>query len=527
MSYWRKSAAALRSARGGSAQRLLLDIIIIFGVAVVIRLVTFPLDLFEQLAEFSRDHEEWELDELLVTAAILSIALIAFGIRRVQDQYRELKLRRAAEHRATLLARQDPLTGLPNRRGFQEALGGLSADATHALFIIDLDGFKPVNDMYGHATGDESLRVIAQRLKTVGDSRALAARLGGDEFALLVRNLASRDEPERIAHSIIAAIEIPVTAGGLEHRLEASVGVTLIEAGARLSEEHMRRADVALYRAKERPSSAYCLYNESMDTALRERIQLEKELRAALAADQIVPHYQPIVDLKTGEILKFEALARWTHPTLGEIPPARFIEVAEERGLIVDLTEQIVRRACRDALTWPESIVLALNISPLLLESSTFSLRLVNALAETGLPPRRVEVEITERALETASHRAREFLDGMRTIGVRIAIDDFGTGYSNLSRLRELPFDEIKIDSSFVQSLAENTNSSVIVRAMVELGRGLGLTVTAEGVEDPDQRSELIAQGCEQGQGYLFSRALPADEATQLVVERARVAAGQ
>jgi diguanylate cyclase (GGDEF)-like protein len=426
-----------------------------------------------------------------------------------------------------LLARQDPLTGLPNRRGFQEALGALPTGTTHALFIVDLDGFKPVNDMYGHATGDEALRVIAQRLKTVGDSRAIAARLGGDEFALLVRNLASRDEAERIAYSIIAAIEIPVTAGGLEHRLEVSVGVTLIEDGARLSEEHMRRADVALYRAKERPASAYCLYNEPMDAALKERIQLEKELRAALAAGQIVPHYQPVVDLKTGEILKFEALARWTNPTLGEIPPARFIEVAEQRGLIADLTEQIVRRACNDALTWPDSIVLALNISPLLLDSNVFPLRLVSVLAETGLPPGRVEVEITERALETASQRAREFLDGMRAAGVRIAIDDFGTGYSNLSRLRELPFDEIKIDGSFVRSLAQNSDSSVIVRAMVELGRGLGLTVTAEGVEESDQRIELIAHGCEQGQGYLFSRALPAHEATQLVTERARAAVGR
>jgi EAL domain-containing protein (putative c-di-GMP-specific phosphodiesterase class I) len=288
----------------------------------------------------------------------------------------------------------------------------------------------------------------------------------------------------------------------------------------------MRRADVALYRAKEQPGSAYLFYDEAMDVALGERIRLESNLKRALSEDLIVPHYQPIVDLRTGEILKLEALARWLDPKLGEIPPARFIPLAEERGLIAEVTERIVRRSCLDAVGWPDRIILAVNISPLLLESNTFPLRLVKILADTGLRAGRLEVEITERALKAETVQVRAFIESLRSAGVRIALDDFGTGYSSLARLRELPFDEIKIDGSFVQSLAANADSAVIIRAVIQLGRGLGMAVTAEGIEEAGQRDSLMDEGCRHGQGFLFSKALPADQILALFDSHRRAATG-
>jgi diguanylate cyclase (GGDEF)-like protein len=505
-----------------SNRRLLMDAAIIFGAALVAWGLSTELEAFEWLYETSRQHEDLEIDEWVVAAAILSMALLAFGARRIQDQRRELALRRTAEEHARLLALHDPLTGLPNRRRFTESLAGLPrpTSAHHALMLIDLDGFKGLNDVFGHASGDEALKTIAHRLKSIGDERILPARLGGDEFALLIRNLNSTDEGERIAQRVIDATEIPVTAGGAEHRLQVSIGIALMEQLNGTGEEDLRRADVALYRAKAESRSAFRFYSEAMDVALRERIKLERQLKLALTEDRIIPHYQPIVDLQTGQVQKFEALARWHDPTLGEIPPTRFISLAEERSLIADLTDSIMRRACRDALAWPSHIVLAVNLSPVLLQTPSFPLRLFKILADTGLPPSRLEIEITEKALKADSGQVRQFIQDLRLVGVRIALDDFGTGYSSLSRLKELPFDEIKIDGSFVQSLAAQGDSSVIVRAIIELGRGLGIPVTAECVEEPGQRDALLADGCRHGQGFLFSKAVPAHEVNALLGAR-------
>jgi EAL domain-containing protein (putative c-di-GMP-specific phosphodiesterase class I) len=261
-----------------------------------------------------------------------------------------------------------------------------------------------------------------------------------------------------------------------------------------------------------------------MDSALQERVRLENELRAALVQESIVPFYQPIVDLRTGAILKFEALARWRHPTLGDIPPARFIPLAENRGLIGDVTEKIVRRALRDAATWPDSVRLSINLSPVLMQNQAFGLRLIKLLADSGLPPSRLEVELTERALKQDFEVVRAFLENLRATGIHISLDDFGTGYSSLSRLQRLPFDDIKIDRSFVESMNVNKDANVIVRAILGLGAGLGMTITAEGIEDPEQRSMLISEGCTQGQGFLFSAAVPAEQALALLETRRRAA---
>lgn len=511
-----------------SARRLAVDFVVIFGFAILLRIFTYNLQLFEWFYEFSREHEEFQLDEILVSYTILSLAFIVFGLRRIQDQRRELRLRVAAEMHATMLSLQDPLTGLPNRRRFQEVLSALAAaeGTRHAVLVLDLDQFKPVNDVFGHATGDEALRTVARRLKALGDPRIVCARLGGDEFAMVIRDVQSSEEAARIAAMVIATIEIPIPAAGTEHHVEVSIGISMMEDKSTPAEESLRRADVALYRAKDHQGSAYSFYEEAMDVELKVAVRMEHDLKEALANQQIVPHYQPIVDLRTGAILKFEALARWRHPTRGWLPPASFIPIAEGRGLIAEVTEAILRQACRDALAWPDAVLLSVNLSPVLLQSKAFGLRIVKILEEVRLPPHRLEIEITEMALKTDSDVVAPFLNNLRSLGIRISLDDFGTGFSSLSRLRQLPFDDIKIDRSFVQSMSREAQGSNFVWTIMQLGHGLKMTVTAEGIEDIEQRDRLIAEGCTQGQGFLFSEAVPASETIEMLKTRRRAAFG-
>ncbi|WP_161142230.1 putative bifunctional diguanylate cyclase/phosphodiesterase [Propylenella binzhouense] len=509
-----------------SNRRAVIDAIVIFGMAMAVRVVTLNLDLFERFHTYSRQHEDWQLDELAVTVAIMSVALLAFGLRRLSDQRSELGLRQAAEERAQKLALHDPLTGLANRRKFESELVRLmQKDGEHAVFMLDLNGFKAVNDLYGHAVGDDILVAMAKRLSNAVKADTVVARLGGDEFAVLVPELSGEAGAARIAERLKRAFEEPVRADNIEHYLGGGIGIALVPRDGRTAGEVLRRADVALYRAKEENKASYRFYDEGLDAFMAERARLERDLRKALAEGRIEPHYQPVVDLNTGEITRFEALARWQHPELGDIPPARFIPVAEHRGLIVDLTEQILRRACTDALAWPAQVRLSFNLSPVLLRDQAVGLRLIKILAETGLPPNRLEAEITERALIGDLTAAKSFLAALRGAGVRISLDDFGTGYTTLSHLQTFPFDEIKIDRAFVQSMATNKDSAAIVQAILSLGRGLGLTVTAEGIEEPQQRSALLAEGCSLGQGFLFGAAVAADEAAALVGAAAPAAA--
>jgi diguanylate cyclase (GGDEF)-like protein len=463
-----------------------------------------------------------ESDEFALLGALLSVCMLVFAWRRFREQKRETGRRIAAEQQARQLAMQDPLTGLPNRRQFHEALVAASAsppgaDGVHALLMLDLNGFKQINDVYGHPAGDEVLIVVGQRLAASLRTGDLVARLGGDEFAVLATHLASAEAATGVAKRVVSELTSPIMAGSVAHRIETGIGISLFPFPQCSSEEIMRRADVALYKAKTDRRTAVRFFDDEMDRFVREREQMERELRIAIAAEDIYPAFQPLVDLATKRVIGFEALARWNHKKLGEIEPERFIPIAEDCGLIGELGDQLLRRACQAGKEWPGDMTLAFNISPVQLKDQNLGLRVLAILGETGFSPRRLELEITESALVRDLAAAQETLGALRDCGVRIALDDFGTGYSSLYHLRNFKVDKIKIDRSFVADMSSERESAEIVTALVGLGKGLGFTVTAEGIEQTGQQSDLIAKGCQQGQGFLFGEAVSAERAKALL----------
>ena len=483
--------------------------------------LAWDVDIFHTAPRQSDHLKSLELNEVLVLAGLLVSGLIVFTGHYLRNR-RETRRRAAAEHEARRLAMEDPLTGLPNRRQFEVALKTAlgsppRAGGCHGLLLLDLNGFKRVNDVHGHPIGDEVLVHIANRLKGALRGSDLVARLGGDEFAILAPHLAGPDAAASVALRVMDQLKDPIVTGSNRHMVGAAIGIALTPQDGVSKQEVMRKADIALYRAKGQGHLAMRFFEEEMDASIRERDFLERELRDAIAARSLRPFYQPLVDLKTGQITGFEALARWTHPTLGEIEPNRFIPIADDCGLIGELTDLLLRQACSDAAQWPAPLLLSFNISPVQLRDRTQGLKLMRILADTGLPPQRLEIEITESALVQDMEAAQAILGSLRDAGVRIALDDFGTGYSSLYHLRNFKLDKIKIDRSFVEAMTYDRDSAAIVHALIGLGSGLSLAVTAEGVEDAQQQKMLIEQGCQQAQGFLFSRAVPADEVADLL----------
>jgi predicted signal transduction protein with EAL and GGDEF domain len=334
---------------------------------------------------------------------------------------------------------------------------------------------------------------------------------------VLATHICGPEAATGLALRIIGELQPPIIAGGRDQVIGAAIGIALTPEDGSDPAELLRKADIALYRAKGQGRSAMRFFEEEMDAHVRERDHLEREMRSAIGAGAITPFYQPLVDLKTGRIQEFEALARWTHPDLGEISPDRFIPIAEDCGLIAPLTDLLLARACADAATWPTDVQLAFNVSPVLLRDPGFGLRVMSLLGRTGLPPQRLELEITESALVRDLEIVKVVLGALRDAGVRIALDDFGTGYSSLYHLRNFKLDKIKIDRSFVETMTTDKDSAAIVHALIGLGAGLGLEVTAEGVETEAQRKLLSEQGCEQGQGFLYSEAVNSDDALALL----------
>ncbi|HVZ99097.1 MAG TPA: EAL domain-containing protein [Caulobacterales bacterium] len=422
--------------------------------------------------------------------------------------------REAAEALAQSLARHDPLTGLANRRNFLEELERRLAlvgddDDGFALMFVDLDRFKPINDVHGHLIGDQLLQVIATRLSGCIRDDSLAARLGGDEFAILLEGVEDREGIAAAAKRILAELSAPILINGLKLTVGASVGIAICPADGRTSEEILQRGDAAMLRAKEE-RGAFMFFDSSMDEALRTKASMEAELRAAIPAGDIVPFFQPVIHLDTGKLAGFEVLARWPHKTRGLISPVQFIPIAEEAGLVDAMFWALLAEACRKALAAPGDFVLAVNISPSQVRDQWFPEKVLRTLNECGFPAQRLEIEVTESAMIGDIQRAKSSLLSLKNQGVKVALDDFGTGYSSLFLLRELPIDKIKIDRSFVGSMVSDRENATIVGALVGLGKALGLDVTAEGVEDGATADALRAMGCGLGQGYLFGHAAPA-----------------
>jgi len=437
----------------------------------------------------------------------------------------EISEREAAEARAQSLARHDPLTGLANRRHFLEefdrrlALVGDDADA-FALMFVDLDRFKPINDVHGHAVGDQLLQEIAARLGACIREDSFAARLGGDEFAILLESPGDREGVASGARRILHELSAPILVNGLKLTVGASIGIAMCPDDGRCAADLLQRGDAAMLRAKiER--GAYTFFDSSLDEELKSRAALEAELRGAIPNGDIVPYFQPVIQLQTGAVAGYEVLARWPHRTRGMIPPAEFIPVAEDAGLVDAMFWALLAQACRKALEAPGEFTLAVNISPSQVRDQWFPEKVLRTLRETNFPARRLEVEVTESAMIGDMQRAKTSLMSLKNQGVRIAIDDFGTGYSSLLLLRELPIDKLKIDRSFVTTLTRDKGNATIVRALTGLGRALGLDVTAEGVEDAATAEKLRAMGCEFGQGYLFGAAAEHPGPNALDIRRA------
>ncbi|MCS6877364.1 MAG: EAL domain-containing protein [Geminicoccaceae bacterium] len=423
--------------------------------------------------------------------------------------------RRALE-RARYLASHDPLTGLANRARFGQSLEerlalNARSDRRLAVFLLDLDRFKDVNDTLGHAAGDELLRIAAARLSAELRASDVLARLGGDEFAILVPDLAEAEQALALAGRLLRALAEPFAIEKQTVRAGGSIGIALAPEHGRSAGDLLRNADIALYRAKALGRGQACLFAAPMAEEYRERQRLEADLRAALERGELALHYQPKFDARTGALTSCEALLRWHHPERGSVPPARFVPLAEETGLIHAIGAWVLEEACRQAVAWG-GLPVAVNLSPVQLRDEELPERVRAVLEATGLPPDRLELEITETALLDEGERAIRTLRALRALGVRIAMDDFGTGHSSLGHLQRLPFDKLKIDRSFVDRLEEDPRRRAIVAAIVDLARAFGMATCAEGVETDGQLDALRRTGCEEVQGYLLARPLPAPE---------------
>jgi diguanylate cyclase (GGDEF)-like protein/PAS domain S-box-containing protein len=429
--------------------------------------------------------------------------------------------RRRNEARITHMAHHDGLTDLANRTLFRDRLEKALARAKGgpgvALLCIDLDHFKDVNDTLGHPIGDILLRTVARRLRHCVRERDTVARIGGDEFAVIQDAIAGPEDAELLARRLIDSLSAPFEVDGHEVQVTASVGIATALDDQQSADHLLNHADIALYRAKGKGRRSHCFFEPDMDTELKARRTLELHLRQAFERREFEVHYQPWMNLLTGKVSGCEALLRWTHPERGSVSPAEFIPLAEDIGLIVPLGEWVLRQACMDAVAWPQACSVAVNLSPLQFRSGDLVEAVKSALAEFGLAPERLELEITETVLLEDNEVTLATLHALRSLGVRIAMDDFGTGYSSLSYLRSFPFDKIKIDRSFVQELPTSSECLTITRGIVGLAAGLGMTTIAEGVETADQLEVLRAIGCTQAQGFLFGAALPAPRVLRML----------
>jgi diguanylate cyclase (GGDEF)-like protein len=460
---------------------------------------------------------EWQLDD----GRLIEIRVSRRADGSCVALHEDVTEKRQAQERISFLARHDLLTGLPNRGVLREeierALAGSRRGEAMALLCLDLDRFKPVNDTYGHATGDALLKQVSLRLRECVREVDVVARLGGDEFAVVQRGGEQPTGSTRLAHRIIEALGRPFEVDGHVVHIGTSVGIALAPHDGNDPETLQRNADLALYGAKSDGRGALSYFAAAMNERIESRRGLENDLRRALSEQQFVLAYQPRFDLRTGEVVGAEALLRWHHPHRGMVPPGEFIALAEEAGLIVPIGRWVLEQACRDAMAWPTHVAVAVNVSAVQFVRGTILPDVMQALAATGLPARRLELEITESTMfkDTASVLAA--MHALREKGVRIAMDDFGTGFSSLSHLRSFPFDHLKIDRSFVREAPERPDLCAIIHGVAVLAQGMQMETTVEGVETEEQLRAVRPLGCTSVQGYLLSRPVSAADVGALI----------
>jgi diguanylate cyclase (GGDEF)-like protein len=513
--------------------RLKRDLIVMGAIMLPLYVAAVWWDAFDKFLALTHEPESDAIDWLIILFVFLGIGAKIYSVRRTVDLHHEVRRRRKAEHEAHELARQDVLTGLPNRRWFVEEFDKLTCQSEGrdacAVFVVDLDNFKPINDVYGHRLGDEVLRVVAKRLSQLAKGAAVA-RLGGDEFGIIMHYRRNSDAPERLARQIVHEVSKPIHLAALALQVGVSVGVAMsipgISGNLDMADRDgapvhtaLRQADMAMYWAKAEGRGRYCFFDRTMDEKLQQRVELEAEIAGAIEAGQIVPYYQPLVDLTTAKTVGFEVLARWHHPLRGVIPPESFISIAEDTGNIGAMTERLLKQALNDAKTWPNSLFVSVNFTPRQISDPTLSTKILGLLAKASFPPHRLVIEITESAVVQRLEDAKSVLQSLRNVGVRVALDDFGTGYSGLYHLRELDLDIIKIDRSFVTKMLDKPEEAKIVKAIVSLSHALGLHTTAEGIETTQVLERLAKLGCDTGQGDLFGVPMPAATAATAIAE--------
>ncbi|MCB1352672.1 MAG: EAL domain-containing protein [Rhodobacteraceae bacterium] len=488
-----------------------LGVLVVLGIT---QILAMRFDTFEQIEEFARAHEGWEVDEVITFFLLSVFALLAVLLLRTNDLHKALGERDRAEREAHQMSRHDPLTGLPNRRALQDHFDMLAAAGTGGAavtLLIDLDRFKHVNDLHGHEFGDRMLQLATERIVEDLGPQDFAARLGGDEFAVVLRPGTPQEAAERIARRLLTRLERPYEAFDIVVLMGASIGLSVCELDE-LHDSALRLADRALYAAKRAGRGRLAWYDDELGARATERAALEADLRLAVARHEIVPFFQPIVEIGDGRIAGYEVLARWEHPERGPVPPSVFIEIAEDIGIISTLGSNILREACNTALDWDPGLRISVNVSPQQFRDSMLVTNIRQILAETGFDPARLELEVTESAIIADFDLARQAIRELQELGISVALDDFGTGFSSLSSLRQLPFDRIKIDRSFVTGIVHNSSNQKILAGIMTLANGLDIPVTAEGVETAEDRDFLASIACTTGQGFWFDRPRPADQ---------------
>jgi diguanylate cyclase (GGDEF)-like protein len=490
------------------------DIIVIATAAAFAWLVIERTETCDRFFDWVAENPGYEVDSFILAFILASIGVAAFAWRRYIEMGQSNEARDAAQQEAHTLAFHDPLTGLPNRRAFNERLAAkTSAKKPIGLVMVDLDRFKAVNDLHGHAAGDRLLRIVSQRLQSEMGPGQAVYRLGGDEFAIVTKLTdPSGEEAQRVARHLVKLLSEPVADGNLVHHIGASAGIALFPEDANSADALVRAADVALYRAKGDGRGQHRSFEAAMDLKIKRRAALELDMRNSIAKREFHPAYQPLIDLESGRTIGFEMLARWQRSGEEPIGPDEFIGIAEESGLINELVLDLLDQTCMEARSWDPELTIAVNISPVQLKDPWLSEKVMGVLARHGFAPQRLAIEITENAIIADEENARRTIQSFKNQGMRIGLDDFGTGYSSLHHLRVLPFDKIKIDRSFVMALATDPEAEKIIRAITGLAKSLGLPVIAEGIESAEIAVMLKDMGCQQGQGFHFGRPISGTE---------------